>query len=475
MAPEKLTILVLAANPDDTDQLKLDEEVRAIDRALREGEYRDRFELRAHWAVRVEDLQGLLLRYRPHVVHFAGHGSEGGEIVLMDAGRRKYLVPLEALASLFDILGNKPRCVVLNACYSDAQAQGIACAVDCVVGMARAVSDEAALDFAAGFYGGIAAGSTLAEAFALGRNRIELTGHVLAGHVLAGSAEEMTPRLLALRTGADRLWLHAEPRSTPRADFYHHVSLPPNYVHRAELLADLRQVLTANTRTPVAVTSAVTSAVPRGARMTAVHGMGGIGKTVAVRALCDDPAVQDAYPDGILWAAVGQTPDLAARLREWANVLGATVTQTAPTLDELRNAVAAALRSKACLLIADDVWHPEHLAAFRVGGAGCRLVITTRDAALATEAGATVQPVPLMDRAEAVALLEEWAGETLAATPLALKQQIVARVDYLPLALRLAGAQLRTAAPEAWLAAFDARQAGGAAAGERPRQPGEDA
>ena len=50
--------------------------------------------------------------------------------------------------------------------------------------------------------------------------------------------------------------------------------------------------------------------------MTAVHGMGGIGKTVAVRALCDDPHVQAAYPDGILWAAVGQTPDLAARLRD---------------------------------------------------------------------------------------------------------------------------------------------------------------
>ena len=189
-----------------------------------------------------------------------------------------------------------------------------------------------------------------------------------------------------------------------------------------------------------------------------MHGMGGIGKTVAVRALCDDPEVQAAYPDGILWATVGQTPDLQARLREWANALGANITQTAPTVDELRNAVAAALRNKACLLIADDVWYPEHLAAFEVGGPGCRLVITTRDAALAAEAGATVQPVPLMAQEEAIALLEEWAAGALAATPKELKQQIVARVDYLPLALRLAGAQLRTAAPAAWLAAFDARK-----------------
>ena len=235
MAPEKLTILFLAANPDDTGPLKLDDEMRAIDKALQAGEYRDRFDLRSHWAVRAEDLQGLLLRYRPHLVHFAGHGSEEGEIILMDAGRRKYPVPPEALVALFDLLPYKPRCVVLNACYSDEQAQGIARAVDCVVGMAQAVSDDAAIDFAAGFYGGIAAGVSLAEAFALGRNRLEL-----AGHVLAGSAEEMTPRLLAPRTDPGRLWLQAEPRAVPRTDFYLHINLPQNYVHRAELLADLR-------------------------------------------------------------------------------------------------------------------------------------------------------------------------------------------------------------------------------------------
>ena len=37
----------------------------------------------------------------------------------------------------------------------------------------------------------------------------------------------------------------------------------------------------------------------------ALHGMGGIGKSVVARALCDDPAVQAAFPDGILWATLG--------------------------------------------------------------------------------------------------------------------------------------------------------------------------
>ena len=48
---DKLTILFLAANPLDTDSLLLDEEVRAIDEALGKTAYRDRFDLRSHWAL----------------------------------------------------------------------------------------------------------------------------------------------------------------------------------------------------------------------------------------------------------------------------------------------------------------------------------------------------------------------------------------------------------------------------------------
>ena len=63
-------ILFLAANPVDTAQLRLDEEIRAIDLVLRQTEFRDRFDIRQHWAVRVVDLQGYLLRHKPDIVHF---------------------------------------------------------------------------------------------------------------------------------------------------------------------------------------------------------------------------------------------------------------------------------------------------------------------------------------------------------------------------------------------------------------------
>src|SRR5687768_14148363 len=91
-----ITILFLAANPSDGTRLRLDEESRAIDQALRQAEYRDRFEIRQHWAVRIADLQGHLLRHQPHIVHFSGHGSKTSEITNGKAVRHlKLLHPSE--------------------------------------------------------------------------------------------------------------------------------------------------------------------------------------------------------------------------------------------------------------------------------------------------------------------------------------------------------------------------------------------
>ena len=58
--------------------------MRALDEALRGAEYRERFELVQHWAVRVSDLQACLLRHKPQIVHFSGHGSAAGQIMLED-------------------------------------------------------------------------------------------------------------------------------------------------------------------------------------------------------------------------------------------------------------------------------------------------------------------------------------------------------------------------------------------------------
>src|SRR5438477_1288375 len=99
-----IKILFLAANPTNTNQLRLGEEVRTIQEKLRVSDHRDSFKLEQEWAVRVGDIQQHLLRHQPHIVHFSGHGSIAGEIILEDnTGQSKPVSP-EALKRLFKTL-----------------------------------------------------------------------------------------------------------------------------------------------------------------------------------------------------------------------------------------------------------------------------------------------------------------------------------------------------------------------------------
>ena len=177
-APEKprIKVLFLAANPTDTVRLRLGEEVRAIDQALQLARYRDMFDLQQAHAVRSVDLQGLLMRHEPQIVHFSGHGASSGEILFQDDAGRAYPVLPQTLANAFSLLVDHIRCVVLNACFSQSQAKAIAQHVDCVVGMSEEIGDKDARAFAAAFYGGLAYGKSVKVAFELGRNQIDLAG-----------------------------------------------------------------------------------------------------------------------------------------------------------------------------------------------------------------------------------------------------------------------------------------------------------
>jgi hypothetical protein len=169
-----IKILFLAANPRDTAQLRLGEEMRAIQECLRKASQRDQFTVEQEWAVRVSDLQAHLLRHQPHIVHFSGHGSPAGEIILEDhAGHRKSVPPL-ALKQLFATLKDNIRCVVLNACFTENQAKAIAESIACVVGMSAAIDDDSAVSFAASFYQALGFGRDIRTAFDLGCGQISL-------------------------------------------------------------------------------------------------------------------------------------------------------------------------------------------------------------------------------------------------------------------------------------------------------------
>lgn len=172
----KSTILFFASNPKDVVPLKLDEEARAISDKIEKSEHRDALNLVTRWAARPDDLLQELNRQKPTVVHFSGHGSKRGELILMNERRESKPVSASALEALFRTLKDNVRLVVLNACYSQVQARAIGQVIDCVIGMKPAIGDQAAITFAASLYRAIGFGRTVKEAFEQAKVALMLEG-----------------------------------------------------------------------------------------------------------------------------------------------------------------------------------------------------------------------------------------------------------------------------------------------------------
>ncbi|HBB33655.1 MAG TPA: CHAT domain-containing protein [Cyanobacteria bacterium UBA8803] len=169
-------ILILTANPKNTDKLRLDEEVREIQAGLERSQRRDRFEIVTRWALRVEDLRRALLDHEPQIVHFCGHGAGERGLALENSSGTMQLVSTDSLVRLFNLFKDTIECVVLNACYSEAQAEAIHQHIDYVVGMNKAIGDRAAIEFAVGFYDALGAGRSYENAYEFGCSAIDLEG-----------------------------------------------------------------------------------------------------------------------------------------------------------------------------------------------------------------------------------------------------------------------------------------------------------
>ncbi|MEG4087224.1 AAA-like domain-containing protein [Microcoleus sp. POL10_C6] len=187
---KKKTILFLAANPKNSTPLRLGKEVQEIADGLQRSKKRDKFQLEQQWAVTPREMQRAVLDFNPEIVHFSGHGAGEGGLALEDDTGQIKLVNAKALAGLFKLFQDQVECVVLNACYSEVQAKAIAAHIPYVIGMNQAVGDNAAREFAVGFYDALGAGRTVEFAYEWGCTSISM----------AGIPEELTP---VLRTKPD--------------------------------------------------------------------------------------------------------------------------------------------------------------------------------------------------------------------------------------------------------------------------------
>jgi hypothetical protein len=200
---QAIKILALSANPTNTEHLRLDVEVRGIKEELERAQYRDRLELINEGAVRVDDLSRAILKHKPDIVHFSGHGTGEQGLVLEDDSGKAQFVSTEALSRLFKWGRNTVKCVFLNACFSKVQAEAIHQNIDCVIGMNQAVGDRAAIKFAAKFYQALLDGESFQSAYEYACTALDLSG----------SKESSIPELLNRVEGNDPLAI-ATPDST---------------------------------------------------------------------------------------------------------------------------------------------------------------------------------------------------------------------------------------------------------------------
>src|SRR5205823_12646216 len=177
--------------------------------------------------------------------------------------------------------------------------------------------------------------------------------------------------------------------------------------------------------------------------LTALRGMGGIGKTILAQAISHDEVVQQAFPDGVIWTTIGKESahDLITRMQEVRRGLGDEPGEKESDLQCI-NRYRTVMRDKAALVIVDDVWRSEDIEPCLAESLRSRLLFTTRDGSIAAAVGAEEHTAELLTLEQSRALLARWAGRRLDHLP-AEAGDLIRECGRLPLALSMIGAMLR--------------------------------
>jgi hypothetical protein len=210
--------------------------------------------------------------------------------------------------------------------------------------------------------------------------------------------------------------------------------LPPHYLPREADIAGLKQKLLSGDAS-VAITGQ--------GQTFGVQGMGGIGKTVLASALAHDSEVRQAFPDGIYWLTVGQKPSLLDLQNQLLRELTGSK-ETLATEQEAKDALREALEGRSALVVVDDAWTIDHADAFSVTAPPARLLITTRNNEVLVGLGAEEHRVDVLSPSDALKMLAEWVGEKSPDKLLPEAAEVARECGYLPLALAMIGAMIRS-------------------------------
>lgn len=170
----RVNLLMMTANPKDTAALELNDEIDVVEESLAKGLERRSFFFKPILNTRKERLLELLLRHKPQIVHFSGHGLDADGLLFYGSDGQSDGVGGNELASMFKEFTDQISCIILNACYSETQAQVISQYIPNVIGSNSAIGDQLAIRFSEGFYTAIFAGQSYEKAYNLAMAHVGL-------------------------------------------------------------------------------------------------------------------------------------------------------------------------------------------------------------------------------------------------------------------------------------------------------------
>ena len=190
----------------------------------------------------------------------------------------------------------------------------------------------------------------------------------------------------------------------------------------------------------------------RSSNLIVIQGLAGMGKTTLLTELTHQPQFTELF-SGVLWLSLGadKDNDLSARLRAWAITLGVSESDIRQLRSDrdCQRVIAARLDSSRMLVLLDDVWTKADAEMFMDAlGPNCVTVITTRYPRLATELGVTGDAVIQLNELnseQSHELLTAYASDAVTKFP-QLASTLTEQLKGWPIAIRLAGEQLRRAA-----------------------------
>ena len=206
--------------------------------------------------------------------------------------------------------------------------------------------------------------------------------------------------------------------------------------------------------------------------ISALDGTAGVGKTAL--AVHWAHRVGACFPDGQLyvnlqgWGADAPLSPLRALAHLLAG-LGLAPEKVPVELEPAAATYRSLLSGRRVLVVLDNARDAGQVRPLLPGGAGCLVVVTSRDrlAGLVASHGAKRLTLDVLDPGEAVVLLESILGRDRVAAEPEAAADLAEACAFLPLALRIAGANL-AGDPDQPLAAYAARLR----EGNRDRSPG---